>query len=225
MEVAALAPKATFEVARKDLRAELRSGDTLALELLVVALILLLFRAAAEGTPVPVGTALWVTLIFATSAGLARTFHAEADHGTLDLLIASPASPAALYLGKTLTAFILALVAGLAALLLAAAFFGAEFLREPLPLLALLSIGALGLAAQASLLSALSARSSTRAALFPLLMIPLATPLILWAARATVALSLGAPLADPAVWLNLSLAAAYDALFLPLNAALARFAL
>lgn len=221
----AIGPSAALAVARKDLRAELRSGDMLALELLVVALILLLFRAAAEGTPVPVGTALWVTLIFATSAGLARTFHAEADHGTLDLLMASPAPPSALYLGKTLAGFALSLTAGFAAVLLAAAFFGTDFARQPLPLLALLVLGALGLAGQASLLSALSARSSTRATLFPLLMIPLALPLVLWAARGTVALSVGVPAGDPAVWLNLALVAAYDAFFLPLNVALARFAL
>lgn len=204
---------------------EARTRDMLALMVMLVALILLLFRVASEGTPVPAGTAVWVTMVFIATAGLARTFHGEADHGTLDLLLASPAGAASLYIGKTIAATVVILLGGGATILFAAAFFGVGFLREPGVVLAFFLLAAPGLAAQASFFSALSARSRTRAALFPVLMIPLVLPLMYWAARGTVAASLGAGFSDAAVWLNLAYIAAYDAIFVPLNSVLASYAL
>lgn len=215
-----MAHSAALLLARKDLRAEARAPDALSLSVLVGALVLLLFRVAAEGTPLPVGTALWVALLFSATAGLSRTFHAEAERGTLDLLLASPASPGALFAGKMLSGLAITLACGLVMVVLAAAFFGGTVLREPLPVLAFVVLGCVGLAAQASFLSALSARSPTRAALFPVLMIPLCTPLLAWAARGTVAASLGASFSDPLLAFNLLAVAAYDAAFLPLNALL-----
>jgi heme exporter protein B len=212
-------------VARKDLTLEARAFEQLALMGLLTFLIMLLFRIAAEGTPVPVGTALWVTLIFATTAGLARSFHAEADHGTIDLLVASPAPAASLYAGKVLSSFALAAVGGLAAVLTAGLFFGGSFLRDPLALALFLMLGCAGLAALNAFFSALSCRARARAAILPVLVIPLAVPLMLWAARGTVASTAGAGWSDPDIWLNLGYLAAYDALFLALFALLSPRAL
>ena len=225
MEVRPTAPNAALGVARKDLLAEARAPDGLSLAVLVGALVLLLFRVAAEGTPLPVGTALWVALLFSATAGLSRTFHAEAERGTLDLPLASPASPAALFAGKMLSGLVVTLACGLVMVAMAAAFFGGGVLREPLPVVAFVVLGGVGLAAQASFLSALSARSPTRAALFPVLMIPLCTPLLAWAARGTVAASLGAGFGDPALAFDLLAVALYDAAFVPLNAILVPLAL
>jgi heme exporter protein B len=183
---------------------------------LVAVLIMLLFRVAAEGHPGLVGTAIWVTLIFAATAALARSFHAEADHGTLDLLLASPASASSLYLGKALASFVVALGGAAIALVVAVLFFGTSFAQDPALLAALLVLGALGLAVQTAFFSALSARSRSRAALFPVLVIPLLIPLVLWAARATAAATEGAPAERPLVWVNLLYLAVYDALFLSL---------
>jgi heme exporter protein B len=207
---------AALVVARKDLALEGRTRDELALMGLVAVLIMLLFRVAAEGHPGLVSTAVWVTLVFSATAALARSFHAEADHGTLDLLLASPASASALYLGKALASFVVALAGAAIALVVALLFFGTAFVQSPAPLAAFLVLGALGLAAQTAFFSALSARSRARAALFPVLVIPLLIPLMLWAARGTAAAAEGAPADAPLVWLDLAYLAVYDALFLSL---------
>jgi len=216
---------AVLQVARKDLLLESRAAEQLTLFAMLVALVLVVFRVAAEGRPVPVATALWVSLLLSASVALSRSFHAEADHGTLDLLLASPAAPAALFLGKAFAGAAFTFGAALFALVLCAAFFGADFVRDPVALVAFLGLGALGLSVQGAFFSALSARTRTRASLFPVLMIPFALPLFLWATRGTVASSLGAPLLGPAVLADLGLVAAYDALFLVLYTFLAPRAL
>lgn len=223
--VSPLPGSTALEVARKDLAVEARTRDMLALMVMLAALILLLFRVASEGTPVPAGTAIWVAMVFIATAGLARTFHGEVEHGTLDLLLASPAGASALYFGKTIAATVVVLAGGGVTLVFAVAFFGTSFLRDPLVVLAFVALAAPGLAAQASLFSALSARSRARAALFPVLMLPLALPLMYWAARGTVAVTTGAALSDPEVWLNLAFVATYDAIFVPLNSLLSSYAL
>ncbi len=211
-----MASSAALLVARKDLALEARVLEQVALMGLLTFLIMLLFRVAAEGTPVPVGTALWVTLIFATTAGLARSFHGETDHGTIDLLVASPAAPSSLYLGKVLSSFALAASGALLAVVVAGLFFGGSILRDPVALALFLVLGCAGLSALNAFFSALSCRARARAALLPVLVIPLAVPLMMWAARGTVAATVGVAWADPAIWLNLSYMAAYDALFLSL---------
>jgi heme exporter protein B len=211
-----LARSAAVLVARKDLTLEARGLEQLALMVTLTFLIMLLFRVAYEGSPVPAGTALWVTLVFATTAGLARSFHAEADHGTLDLLSASPAPPASIYLGKVIASAVHGAAGALAATAVALMFFGTGFLRDPASLAAFLALGCLGLSALTSFFSALSARTPARGALFPVLVVPLAIPLMLWAARGTVAATAGASWGDPSIWLNLAFIAAYDALFLAL---------
>ena len=199
--------------------------EQLALMGLLAFLIMLLFRVAAEGTVIPVGTALWVTLIFVVTGGLGRSFHAEADHRTLDLLLASPASPASLYLSKVFSSLVVAGAGAAASVVVAALFFGPGFARDPLALALFLILGCVGLAALAAFFSALSARAPARTALFPVLVIPLAVPLMLWAARGTVEASLGVPMSDPLVAVNLAYLAAYDTLFVALFAFLAPRAL
>ena len=219
------ANSAALLVARKDLTLEARAFEQVALMGLLTFLVMLMFRVAAEGMPVPVGTALWVTLIFATTAGLARSFHGEADHGTIDLLVASPAAPSSLYLGKVLSSFALAASGALIAVVVATLFFGGSLLRDPLALGLFLVLGCAGLSGLNAFFSALSCRARARAALLPVLVIPLAIPLMMWAARGTVAATAGMPWSDPAIWLNLSYLAAYDALFLSLFAFLSPRAL
>lgn len=211
-----MANSPALAIVRKDLVLEGRRLEQLALVGLLAFLIMILFRVAAEVTPLPIGTALWVTVVFVLTAGLARSFHAEADQGTLDLLVASPASPAGLYLAKVCASLVVGAVACTASVLFAALFFGGGFARDPLALVLFLALGSTGLAALTAFFSALSARARSRAALFPVLVIPLAVPLMFWAAMGTVAATAGAPLTHPLVWLNLAYLAAYDALFLSL---------
>lgn len=193
----------------------------------LAVLILIVMRLAFDASRLaaPPSAILWVTLVFMTAAGLARTFHNESEQGTLDLLVASPASPTALFLGKFLSGFAIALIGGLLALILVAVFFGGAVFASPLALAAFVIVGTAGLAAQSAFLSALTARSRARAALFPVLYLPLAAPLMFWAVRGTEASAVQTAAASAEVLLDLGLLAAYAGLSVALYAVIFPWAL
>jgi heme exporter protein B len=216
-----------LDLARKDLMLEARTTDIFALMTMLSVTVLVAFRVAfdAGSAPVSAAAALWVATAFLASLGLARPFHAEAEAGTLDLLLASPATATDLYLAKAVAACAVAAFGVLLTLALALFLFGTALVRDPLAVAVLLALGVLGLALQASLLSAASAAARTRGALFAVLFLPLALPVILWGVAGTQAAVDGAGLSDPAVYTAAALLAVYDVFFLALNSLLARFVL
>lgn len=180
---------AWLRVAAKDARVELRARDALQAVLLtgllVVVVGLLAFHDVEERASVAAGV-LWIGLAFAASLGFARAFGAERDRGTLDTLLALPVERGHVYLGKVASSFLTVLVV---ALVLVPVYLVAG--REPVPaqwpaLLLLLALGALGLAATGGMLSMLAAQARSRDALLPVLLAPLAVPLLLAAVHGTM---------------------------------------
>lgn len=212
-------------LARKDLALEARTFDILALMAILAVTLLVAFRVAfdAGSAPVSAAAALWVTTAFLAALGLARPFHAEAEAGTLDLLFASPATAIDLYLAKVIAAAAVAAFGALTTLALVLFLFGPDLVREPLAVALLLALGVVGLAAQASLLSAASAGARARGALFAVVFLPLVLPVLLWGVQGTQAAVDGS--GTGTVFTACALLAAYDALFLSVNSVLARFVL
>jgi ABC-type transport system involved in cytochrome c biogenesis permease component len=134
-----------------------------------------------------------------------RGFAAEADRGTLDLLRSAPVP--LLWHGVSRAAVHALLTAGLALLGLGGVWllFG---IAAPLPLLAILLLGALGVAVAGTATSALAAQARGREVLLPILLVPVLAPLLQSGLRATVAGLDGTSLAD--LRLPLLLMAGYD---------------
>ena len=122
--------------------------------------------------------ALWVALIFAGTIGAARALAAEHENGGLLALRLSPADPTAIYAAKLAAGFIFMLIAEAAAILLLTLFFNLDFDRRIAMLAIPLALGALGFAALTTLLAGISDRVRARDLLFPLLAIPLFSPLM-----------------------------------------------
>jgi heme exporter protein B len=119
-------------VLRKDLRLELRTGEStialVALSLLI--LVVLVFALDPVGGVRDAATAagaLWVALIFAGMVGSTRAMLSERDHGCIRALLLSPIDRGALYAAKLLAAFIFMAVAEAAAVLLMVLFFNLDF--------------------------------------------------------------------------------------------------
>ena len=203
----------TLAVFLNDARLELRSRVALGALALFVAAALVLLRLALGRGAVDVSTAaalLWIVVVFASAVGLGRAFVAEEERGTA-LLLRLHARPSQVFAGKLL--FNAALMT---ALTLAAA--GAFRVLVPTPLgsgalLALtLVLGALGLAAASTLLSALLARAQAAGPLLPVLSFPVVVP-VLVPAVALTELASGSPVG---VWAlarpDLTVLAAYAGL-------------
>jgi heme exporter protein B len=180
-------------LARKDLRLELRSRDTLPAMLLFVVSALVVFNfslPAGSSRPAAYGL-LWVAIVFTALLGLARAFAAEREQRLLDGLVLAPCDRSAIWLGKVISMFALLLVAEAVALPAFALFFA----PVDLSLVAGLLLADVGLAAVGTLLAAMAAASRARELLLPLLLLPLVIPLVVGGVGASVAADPGRYLA------------------------------
>jgi heme exporter protein B len=171
-------------LARKDLRLELRSRDTFLSMVLFVVATLVVFSFS-----LPAGTAeeasyglLWVALLFTAILGLTRAFAAEREQRVLDGLILAPCDRSAIWLGKAIAVLAFLALAEVVALPAFALFF------EPVTweLVAAVVLADLGLAAVGTLLAAMAAASRARELLLPLLLLPLAIPIVVGGVGASI---------------------------------------
>lgn len=165
----------------KDLRVEGRGRETLAPLLTLAGLSLFLFGAAFELRPdlarafVPVF--LWMLLLFASSLGVGRMMASEIDRGTWEGLLLVPGDRSLLFWGKAIVhGLLLGLVIALS--LIAVGVFFNLSLWDPRVLL-LLALGAAGLAGVTTLLAAMAMATRARELLLPILLFPVAAPLLI----------------------------------------------
>jgi heme exporter protein B len=191
---------------RKDLRVELRARDTLPAMLLFVVSTLVVFHfALPEGTGDAAAYGLlWVAIVFTALLGLARAWVPEHEHGVLDGLVLAPSDRSAIWLGKTLATLAFLVAAQAVALPVFVLFFA------PLDATAVAGVllADIGICAVGSLMAAMAAAGRSRELLLPLLVLPLAIPLVIGGVGAAV---------SPAAERYLLLLALYDGVFAVLS--------
>jgi heme exporter protein B len=181
--------RAAGAVIRKDLRLELRTGESVPTMVLFSLSTLVLFHFALDARtvagPLAAGV-LWVTLLFAAVLAVTRLFVSEREQGGFDGFLLAPFDRTALLLAKAtvlfgfLAAAELILVPAFAILLLGPSPWGA------LPgLIVVLALADLGIAIVGTLVGALAVQTRARELLVPLLALPLSIPLVIAGARAT----------------------------------------
>jgi len=171
-------------LARKDLRLELRTRETLPAMLLFVVSTLVVFHFALPpraGHDAAYGL-LWVALVFTALLGLGRAWVPEREGSVLDGLVLAPCDRSAIWLGKTLAT--LAFLVGVEVVALPA--FALFFAPLPGRALAGVLLADVGICAVGSLISAMAASGRTRELILPLLFLPLAIPLIVGGVGATI---------------------------------------
>jgi heme exporter protein B len=171
-------------LARKDLRVELRARDTLPAMLLFVLATLTVFHfalPAESGDDASYGL-LWVAIVFTALLGLARAWVPEHEHGVLDSLVLAPCDRSAIWLGKTLATLAFLLAAQAVALPAFVLFFA------PLDGVAVAGVilADVGICAVGSLLAAMAVAGRARELLLPLLLLPLAIPLVVGGVGAAI---------------------------------------
>ncbi len=200
----------TVALVRKDLLLEWRGRETITtmggLALLVVLLLGLVLGGEAARAP----AILWVALLLAATLGVSRWTQAEVEQQALETLLLYPGSREHLYWG-TWAALTLLLMTLLGLLLAALGLLFNIDLWARLPLL--LGAGFLGIAglcAVGTLFAALLVHVRGRELLMPLLLLPVALPVLLGSVRLTEAILSGAP--GGGLWLGVL--AVFDILFL-----------
>lgn len=196
----------------KDLVCELRLGRAWpAMLLLGLTLVFLLQTQVdlpgADRRDVTAGL-LWLDVFFAGTLVLERSFAAEREEGCWRALRTYPLPPTVLYLAKV-TGNVIALLLLQVVLVPALALFaGVPLLARPAALAAVFLLADVALASLGALVSALTAGASVRGNLLPILLLPLALPVVLAAAQGTRALAAGDAAGPAALWAQVLLLSA-----------------
>jgi heme exporter protein B len=201
---------------RKDLRAELRTGETVPAMCLFAVTTFVIFhfglgRDRLEGD-LAAGV-LWVTLLFAAILGINRLFVAEREQAGFDGILMAPIERSSLLLAKAGALIVYLVALELVALPVFALFFIDSGFWEALPRLALVTLLAdVGLAVVGAMLASIAVHTRARDLLLPILLLPLTVPAVIAAAAATKPL-LSVPLDTGGVAKWLAVLALYDAVF------------
>jgi len=189
----------------KDIAAEFHTREMISAMLVFSVLVLLVFsfaldlrgalaRAAAPGV-------LWAAVLFAGTLELSRSLLKEHQTGCIDGLVLAPVDPSAVFFGKALGNLIFMVVVEALLLPLFAALFDVPLLRGGV--LVIMVLGTVGYAAEGTLLAAIAVNTRAREVMLPILLLPLAFPMLIAAVQATAGVVEGAALAQVGGWIRL----------------------
>jgi heme exporter protein B len=171
----------------KDLRAELRTLQSLPAMALFAVTAFVIFRFGLDRTVLSGSLAsgvLWTTLLFAAVLGINRLFVAEREEGGFDAIRLAPIDRSVLFAAKASALLVYLAVLEAVAVPVFALFF-LDSAAGLAPLLAVLILADLGLAATGTLISSMAVNSRARDLLVPLVLLPLVVPLMIAATGAT----------------------------------------
>lgn len=214
---------AILTIALKDIRAEFRSRRLVSAIGLFAFLAVLIFYFTLDGRrDVLLGalpSVLWVIVVFAGTLGLNRSLSAERDSGSLDALLLAPIPRAALFYGKFIGTWLFTLIVTLIVSAALSVLFNIWLFSPALLLIVLL--GTVGFAAVGTLTGSMAIYADGRETTFPILIVPIALPIVISAVRATADILNDLPFQDWSA--NLMPLIAVDLIFLGLAAVLFGF--
>jgi heme exporter protein B len=205
--------RALGAVVWKDLAAELRSRELISSMGVFALLVIFIFNFALEldaaaRANVTSGV-LWVTFTFAGTLGLNRSMAIEKDRGCLDGLLLAPVDRTAIYFGKALANFIFILAIAAIVLPIYSILYNANLLNPGLLLVILLGVE--GYVAVGTLLASMAVQTRTRDILLPILLFPVAIPVLVAAVKASSGFLQAIPMDEIQPWINILLV--YDVVF------------
>jgi heme exporter protein B len=194
----------------KDIVAELRTKEMFSAMFVFAVLVIVVFnfafdlRVSGERVRQVAPGALWVAFAFAGILGLNRAFVAEKDRGCLEGLLLAPVDHTAIYFGKMISTVLFMLIVEALMLPVFTAFFGVNLFD--LRLVFIIVLGTVGFASVGTILSAMTAQTRAREVLLPILLLPVAAPVLIAAVKATSGILDGLTMAEISLWWQLLLA-------------------
>jgi heme exporter protein B len=211
----------TLTIASKDLKAEIRSKETVNASLSFAIVILLLFSFAFEPTLEVMeditGGLLWLVFAFAGALVVNRSFARDQPNDCLDALVASPISASALFLGKAIANYLMLLSLELICLPIFGLFYNVNWTRQLAPLMLTFALATWGLSIVGTTFSAMTVNLRLRELMLPMLVYPIMIPCLLGAILLTAKLIAG----EPMEYLWLRLLVGFDIIYTALGLALA----
>jgi heme exporter protein B len=215
---------ATLAIARKDLRTEWRTKESLNASVSFALVILVLFSFAfdldREERLAISGGLLWLVYSFAGALIVNRSFARELPNDCLDVLIASPAPGWALFLGKAIACFLLLMLVELISLPIFGLFYNVRWAGSFWALLLVIALATWGITVVGAAFSAVTVNVRLRELMLPVLLYPVLIPLLIGAMELTTGLVNG-----NAVLSDIRLLIAFDFIYTSLAVYLIEFIL
>ncbi|MBE9524322.1 MAG: heme exporter protein CcmB [Chloroflexi bacterium] len=206
--------RALWAIVWKDLSSEWRSRELFTAMLVFSLLVILIFNFALEldvrARNAVTSGVLWVTFAFAGTLGLNRSMATEKDRGCLDGLLLAPVDRSAIYFGKAIANLVFMFVVEAVVLPVYSVLYNTNLFN--LGLILVIFLGSVGYVAVGTLLSTMAVQSRTRDILLPILLFPLAIPVLIAAVKASSGFLLGLEISEIMTWLNLLIV--YDVIFI-----------
>jgi heme exporter protein B len=153
-----------------------------------------------------------VAVIFAGVLGINRSFLIERDNECMQGLLLSPIDRGSIYLAKVMGNVLFMVIAQAVVGPIFVFFFNLPLTLALVRLVPVLLLGLIGFAAVGTLFAAVSVRTRAREVMLPLLLLPLAVPVLIAGVKATARILAGKTLGDVGQWVNLLVG--FDAVFL-----------
>lgn len=196
--------KATLAVVRKDLTAEFRSRELVSSMILFALLSVLVFSFALQlnlnTRRESIGGVLWVTVVYAVVLGFNRNSTVEREGGSFSAMLLTPVNRGAIYVGKTIGNYLFASLIGLVLMPIITVLYNVPLVKWGVALVLLL--GTFGLSTTGTLLSIMTVQTRTRETLLPIVMLPVALPLLLLAVTAIGRIVGDAPVSEWMGWVQ-----------------------
>ena len=212
--------RVAWVVMRKDLTVEMRSREIVYTTVFFATSCVLVFAFALvrEGRPLEDASAgiLWISIAFAGTLALGRTFERERHTETLRALMLAPSDRPAIYVGKLLGILVLMAIVEAVLVPMIGLLFHAPVFARPHWLFALLAAGTLGFASVGTLFAAMLVRARSRDVLLPVLLYPITIPVIIAGVRGTAAIFQATP-DEPMARFWAALLVFFDVVFVTLS--------
>ena len=203
-----------FAVAWKDILLELRTKNVITAVLTFALVSMVIFSFAFEPTPKIIAMVapgiLWVAITFAGLLGLNRSFSMEEENESLEGLLLCPVTRDVIYFGKLLGIFLFMLVAEVILLPVFAILYNLDVFE--IGMFVIMTLTTLGFAGIGTLFSAIAVNTRSREMMLPMLLLPLASPIIIAAVESTRIVLDGGTWSEIGQWWQLILA--FDVIFL-----------
>jgi heme exporter protein B len=220
--------RSALAVAKKDLKTELRTKESInaaaSFALVILVLFSFAFDLGREELYAISGGLLWLVYSFAGALIVNRGFAREQPNDCLEVLLSSPAPAWSLFLGKSVAAFLLLLIVEALSLPVFGLFYNIRWFENAGPLALVILLATWGITVVGTSFSAITANVRLRELMLPVLLYPILIPLLIGAMGTTTALFSGEPLTGDTL-APLRLLIGFDAIYTALSLYLIDFVL
>jgi heme exporter protein B len=198
----------------KDLVSDIRNREVLSAMVIFALLVIVIFNFALEFQPQMreslTSGILWVTFAFAGTLGLNRSIALEKEQGCLDGLLLVPVGRNVIFLSKMVSNFIFMTFVELLVLPLYSIFYDVNLFS--IGFLSVIGLGSIGYVAVGTILASMAAQTKTRDTMLPILLFPVAMPILIASVKAENGFLQGYDVSEIMPWLNMIIV--YDIVFI-----------